>query len=168
MSKYFDRLKQLETEKNSLYSHRPDLPKPPKAPFVSFVSTPRHINVKKISNVEREQELDLLVDFVATSNNFTEQEVFEGRKNARNDLDSAFICFRELAAACRLVKANARLEAAPRLLRAVFTDIESDPNYAIITIATRNMASCEMRVPKSEYCPFRLLALVESHGHLKH
>jgi len=70
MSKYLDRLKQLETEKNSLYSHRPEVPKPPKAPFVSFVSTPRHINVKNISNNEKERELDLLVDFVAMSNNF--------------------------------------------------------------------------------------------------
>jgi len=51
MSKYFDRLKQLETEKNSLYSHRPEVPKLPKAPFVSFVSTPRRANVKKYSNV---------------------------------------------------------------------------------------------------------------------
>jgi len=56
MSKYFNRLKQLETEKNSLYTPRTDLPKPPKAPFVSFVSTDRHINVKKISNDERLHE----------------------------------------------------------------------------------------------------------------
>jgi len=80
------------------------VPKPPKAPFVSFVSTPRRTHVKKYSSDEKVRELDLLVNHVALSNNFTEQEVFEGRENALNDLDSALICFRELAAACRLKK----------------------------------------------------------------
>jgi len=47
MSKYFDRLKQFQTEKNSLYSHRPEVPNPTKAPFGSFVSS-RRANDEKI------------------------------------------------------------------------------------------------------------------------
>jgi len=168
MSKYFDRLKQLETEKNSLYSYRPEVPKPPKAPFVSFVSTPQHINVKKNSNNEKERELDLLVDFVATSNNFTEQEVFEGRKNALNDLDSALVCFRELAAACRVVKANAILAENPEQQRAIFTDIDSDPNNVILTIALRGLSICVVHISKARYDPFQLLDLIEKYGHQTH
>jgi hypothetical protein len=56
MSSYLARLKQLQSEKNSLYIPDPVPPKPPKAPFDPFDGTPRHVNVKNISDDERLRE----------------------------------------------------------------------------------------------------------------
>jgi len=125
MSKYFDRLKQLETEKNSLYSHRPEVPKPTKAPFGSFVSTPRRVNVKKYfdneevkvstvaaanpqtdqiaepSKTEKLHELDLLVQYVAENNDFSESDIEEAKNHAIKDVELAITSFRALVRTIR-------------------------------------------------------------------
>lgn len=56
------------------------------------------------------------------------------------------------------------LEAAPENQRAILTDIHSDPDQVILTIAVRHVAVAEMMVPKSRYDPFLILELVEQYG----
>ena len=68
----------------------------------------------------------------------------------------------EKARAIRRNKVLALLEANPRALRAMCTDIHSDPNSVILTIAIRNRATCEMHVAKERFDPFQLLSLVET------
>ncbi len=181
MSKYFDRLKQLETEKNSLYSHRPEVPKPPKAPFVSFVSTPRRANVKKYSNTfgisdhtaepdkaEKLHELSLLIEYVAANNGFSDEDIIEAKSNAENDLENALLSFRELARAVRQVKVLELLEQNPDIQRAIYTDATSNEHYVTLAIAVFGYATCEVRVSKSRYDSFQLLDLVEKYGHQTH
>ncbi|TDI77622.1 MAG: hypothetical protein E2O81_04420 [Betaproteobacteria bacterium] len=43
--------------------------------------------------------------------------------------------FRELAAACRLLKVNALVEESPSIRRAIYADTTSDPHDIIVTIA---------------------------------
>ncbi len=50
MSSYLARLKQLESEKNLLYSPNTEPAKPSKGAFGGFGGTPQRVNVKKYSN----------------------------------------------------------------------------------------------------------------------
>lgn len=70
----------------------------------------------------------------------------------------------ELQREARRGKAIAMLEAAPNTQRAIHTDINSDPHNVILTVAVRNLATCEMLIPISKYDPWRLLELIEQHG----
>lgn len=58
-------------------------------------------------------------------------------------------------------KVTAMLEAAPGMQRAIYTDTGSDPDNVILTVALRNLATCEMLIPKSKYDSWRLLELIE-------
>lgn len=87
------------------------------------------------AQAENFRELDLLVNFVVSSNKFTEQELFNSRRYARNDPENSLLCFRELAAACRLLKVNALVEESPSIRRAIYADTTSDPHDIIVTIA---------------------------------
>lgn len=60
------------------------------------------------------------------------------------------------------------LQATPNTQRAIYTDIDSDPRNVILTVAVRNLATCEMLIPKSKYDPWRLLELIEWHGQATH
>jgi hypothetical protein len=53
------------------------------------------------------------------------------------------------------------LGAEPEALRAVYLDADSDPNNVILSIAIRQVATCEMLIPKDKYDPWRLLELIE-------
>ncbi len=66
----------------------------------------------------------------------------------------------------RRQKALAMLEADPQLKRVVHTDVESDDDNAILTIAIRDVATCEMLVPKARFDGWQLLALVDKLGAL--
>jgi hypothetical protein len=56
------------------------------------------------------------------------------------------------------------LEAAPETQRAILSDIHSDPDQVILTIAVRHVAVAEMTIAKANYDPFLLLELVEQYG----
>ena len=68
----------------------------------------------------------------------------------------------------RRQKVLAMLEAAPDTQRAIHTDTDSDPHNVILTVGVRNLATCEMLVPKAKYDPWRLLELVERHKETTH
>jgi len=111
---------------------------------------------------EKLHELSLLIEYVAENNEFSDEDIIEAKSNAKNDLENALVCFRELAADCRLVKVNAMLKANPGSLRALYTDTQSDPNNVILTVAIRGMAACEMHISKKKFDAFQLLALIEA------
>jgi len=111
---------------------------------------------------EKLHELDLLIEYVAENNGFSDEDIIEAKSNAENDLENALVCFRELAADCRLVKVNAMLKANPGSLRALYTDTQSDLNNVILTVAIRGMAACEMHISKKKFDAFQLLALIEA------
>jgi len=68
----------------------------------------------------------------------------------------------------RRQKVIAMLETAPDNQRAIYTDINSDPHNVILAVAVRNLATCEMLIPKVKYDPWRLLELIERHGATTH
>jgi len=67
----------------------------------------------------------------------------------------------ELQRETRRQQVIAMLEAAPGTQRAVYTDTDSDPQNVILAIAVRNVATCEMLIPKAKFYPWRLLELIE-------
>ena len=106
MSSYLTRLKQLQSEKNSLYI--PD-PVPPKPPFDGFDGSPQHVNVKKYSNTfgiydhtaepdkaEKLHELSLLIEYVAASEGFLDEDIIEAKHYANKDIENALVSFRAL------------------------------------------------------------------------
>lgn len=70
----------------------------------------------------------------------------------------------ELQREIRREKTIAMLQATPSTQRAIYTDIDSDPLNVILTVAVRNLATCEMLIPKAKYDPWRLLQLIAQHG----
>lgn len=69
----------------------------------------------------------------------------------------------------RRQKVIAMLEAAPGTQRAIYVDDASDPLNIIVAVAVRNLATCEMLIPKvTKYDPWRLLELIERHGQATH
>jgi len=117
---------------------------------------------------EKLHELNLLVNFVGTSKDWTEEELFEARNNAENDLENALLSFRELARAVRQVKVLALLEADSGLQRAIYADTSSNQHDVILAIAVFGYATCEVRISKARYDPFQLLDLIEKYGHQTH
>jgi hypothetical protein len=57
----------------------------------------------------------------------------------------------------------AKLAANPTARLAMITDLDSDPEFAILAIALRDKATFEMRVPKAKYDPFLLYDLIHRH-----
>ena len=68
----------------------------------------------------------------------------------------------EKARETRREKVLSMLKADPGALRAMCTDVQSDPNNVILTVAIRGKATCEMYVAKKRFEPFQLLSLVET------
>ena len=64
----------------------------------------------------------------------------------------------------RRQKVIAMLEAAPGTQRATYADTNSDPHNVILTVAVRNLATCEMLIPKAKYDAWQLLELIERCG----
>lgn len=46
---------------------------------------------------------------------------------------------------------------------AALTDCESDPDAVLLTLAIRERATCELRIPRDKYDPFLLMTLIERH-----
>ena len=61
----------------------------------------------------------------------------------------------------RRLKVLAMLADKPETQRAFITDMESDPDNVIMTIAIRDQYTFEMLIPKSKYDPFILLELIK-------
>ncbi len=48
----------------------------------------------------------------------------------------------------------------PATSRAIITDVDSDPDNAILTIAIRDVATFEMQIPKDKYDGFAILEMI--------
>lgn len=70
----------------------------------------------------------------------------------------------ELQRETRQQKATAMLEENPKIQRVIHTDTDDDQFNIILTIAVRNVAICEMLMPKDKYDPWQLLTLSEQLG----
>lgn len=69
----------------------------------------------------------------------------------------------------RRQKVIVMLEAAPDTQRAIYADTTSDPHNIILSVAVRAcQQTCEMKIPKAKYDPWRLLELIERHGQATH
>ncbi|MCH6585160.1 MAG: hypothetical protein IH810_04920, partial [Proteobacteria bacterium] len=94
-----------------------------KPTFVATVATvarakPQTDHTPEPDKAEKLHELSLLIEYVAENNGFSDEDIIEAKSNAENALENALVCFRELAADCRLLKVNALLESNPGSLRA--------------------------------------------------
>jgi hypothetical protein len=56
----------------------------------------------------------------------------------------------------------------PEARYALVTDLESDPEAVLLTLAIRGQATAEFRIPAKKYDPFLLLDLIERHGGTVH
>lgn len=119
---------------------------------------------KNCSHAEKLVELDLLIDFVAANNDFTEKEIMEAKKTGRNNLENALVSYRELAKTIRQEKAITMLEKNPNVPRTIYIDTGSDPQNVILTIAIRSLTTCEMIIDKAKYDPWRLITMMDSTG----
>jgi len=120
------------------------------------------------TKAEKLLELDSLIQYVAANNGFSDEDTIEAKSNAENDLENALLSFRALARAVRQVKVLALLEADPGLQRAIYADTSSNQHDVILAIAVFGYATCEVRISKARYNPFRLLDLIEKHGNQTH
>jgi len=90
--------------------------------------------------------------------------VAEGHGAANDSADS----LPDPRAEARRQRVLAMLEAHPGTRYALVTDTETDPQAAILTLAIRGQATCELRIPRDRYDPFLLLDLIERHGDTVH
>jgi hypothetical protein len=72
------------------------------------------------------------------------------------------------AAETRRLRVLAMLAERPSIRYAVLTDTQADPEVVIVTLAIRNVGTCELRIPRQKYDGVLLLELVERHGKTVH
>jgi len=120
------------------------------------------------TTAEKLHELDLLIEYVAISEGFSNEDIIEAKYHAENDLENALLSFRELARAVRQVKVLNILKENPESQRAVYADTTSSSRDVIITVAILGHATCDFRVSKTKYNPFQLLDLIEKYGSETH
>lgn len=63
----------------------------------------------------------------------------------------------------RMDKVISKLHGDPGLRYAVEAHIDADADAVILTLAIRDKAACELRIPRDKYDPFLLLDLIERH-----
>lgn len=68
----------------------------------------------------------------------------------------------------RIEKVIDKLRGDPGLRYAVEAHIDVDPDAVILTLAIRDKAACELRIPRDKYDPFLLLELIERHSGTVH
>jgi len=144
-----------------------------KPTFVATVATvarakPQTDHTPEPTRAEKLHELDLLIEYVAASEGFSDEDIIEAKSNAENDLENALLSFRELARAVRQVKVLALLEADSGLQRAIYADTSSNQHDVILAIAIWGYATCEVRISKARYDPFQLLDQIEKYGNQTH
>jgi len=81
-----------------------------------------------------------------------------------NPQNSATDALPDPAAAARRLRVLAILTERPGTRYAALTDTEADPEAVILALAIRDVATCELRIPRQKYDPFLLLELIERHG----
>jgi len=144
-----------------------------KPTFVANVATvarakPQTDHTSEPTRAKKLHELDLLIEYVAGNNGFSDEDIIEAKSNAENDVENALLSFRELARAVRQVKVLEILEQNPVIQRAIYTDSTSNEHYVTIAIAVFGHATCEARISKARYDPFQLFDLIEKYGHQTH
>lgn len=72
------------------------------------------------------------------------------------------------AAEARQQRVLELLAANPSARYALLTDLESDPEAAIVALGIRGQATCEFRIPRDKYDGLLLLDLIERHGATVH
>lgn len=86
-------------------------------------------------------------------------DIVERIKQSKAEILAALLLEQQQEA--RLQNALAMLEADPEIKRAVHADADSDPDRVILTIAIRNVGTCEMLVPRAGFDAWQLIALVD-------
>lgn len=86
-------------------------------------------------------------------------EIVEQLKQRKNEIIAALRL--EQQQETRRQKALAMLDDSPAVMRAVHADTDSDPDRVILTIAIRNVGTCEMLVPRAGFDAWQLIALVD-------
>lgn len=61
-------------------------------------------------------------------------------------------------------KVLARLNADANLNRVFDVDSNSETDYVIVTVAIRNIGTCEYAIPRAKFEPWQFLELYEKHG----
>ena len=169
-------LTRLEARTSSTSAKTDDVPVKPACLLASTSRTSRtsqkHLTGTKCENPaiqdEKLHELDLLIEYVAANNGFSDEDIIEAKNNAENDVENALLSFRALARAVRRVKVLELLEQNPDIQRAIYTDATSNEHYVTLAIAIWGYATCEVRISKASYDPSQLLDLIEKYGHQTH
>ena len=91
-------------------------------------------------------------------------EAFEER--ATND--GTFEALFDPAGKVRRQRVLAMLEKSPGIKYALITDVDSDPDSVLLTLAIRGKATCEFQIPRDRYDGFLLLDLSERHRATHH
>lgn len=81
----------------------------------------------------------------------------------RDQADESRDAFADPAAEARRQSVLAMLRKRLGIRYAGLTDTDADPEAVLFTLAIRGQATCELRIPKTEYDPFLLLDLIERH-----
>lgn len=71
-------------------------------------------------------------------------------------------------AEARRQRVLALLSADPKARYAVLTDTEADPEGVLLTLAIRDRATCELRIPREKWDGVLFLDLLERHGGMVH
>jgi hypothetical protein len=69
----------------------------------------------------------------------------------------------DVAAEARRQMVLAMLKENPGITNAITSDTEIEADAVIITLAIRDKATCELRIPKAKYDAFALLRVMEAH-----
>jgi len=117
------------------------------------------------TKAEKLLELDSLIQYIAVANDFSGYDIEEAKSIASRDIENALTSFRALARDIRRDRVMEMLIASPGSMRAVYTDIDSDPLNVILAIAVRNGAVAEMLIPRSKYDPFKLMSVLDGEVH---
>ncbi len=129
----------------------------------------KNLTVTKYENPlirdEKLHELDLLIQYVAEHNDFSEADIEEAKYHANKEVELALTSFRALARDIRRDRALAILQANPDVPRALYTDTESDAKNIILAIAVRHVAVTEMTIPREKYDPWRLITVLDKEIH---
>ncbi len=114
---------------------------------------------------EKLHELDLLIEYVAANNGFSEEDIIEAKNHAIKDVKHALTSFRALARTVRRNRVMDLLQANPDAPRAVYADTDSNPLKVILAIAVRHVAVTEMAIPRDKYDPWKIMTVLDGVVH---
>ena len=117
-----------------------------------------------------EAELRRLVGLISSSQGFTQEDADEALKVALAHPQNALTYYRGEVASLENPEVYARrtrvlemLQSNPTARYAVLTDLQSDPEAVVLTLAIRGKAICELPIPRKKYDGLLLLDLIERH-----